>query len=681
MNKTGLLVIILFLGTLLGVLAGSHLDALSGAAVNNFLNIHTLVQTVTDASFFAIMAIGMTMVIISGGIDLSVGSIYALSGVLTAMALQDGTMGDGATVGSALVLCTGIGLVCGLLNGIMVVGPRVHPFIITLGTMWIFCGIAFVASRANSLPVPQSLTSTIKATFGFGAGIYPMPFLIMLLLTILGTVYLNRTVMGRHIYAVGGNIEAGRYAGLKTGRILVGVYAVSGLCAGLSAFIGGAYYGSVSCADATGYELYVIASAVVGGASLTGGRGEALGGVLGALLIILIRQSIRTLHLDQNYEWIIIGFAIVAAVVLDQFGSKWAVSRKHGKGGGGAESALRKVKTAGGLLLLAGCLAAIFSLRPGPKPANDKDSEAPVFKIALIAKSSTNPVFLSARVGAEAAAAELSKLGKVKVEIDWRTPPVEDGQVQAQRLAQAVNEGASAAIISCSDAAKVNGAINDAVDRGVPVMTFDSDAPESKRFAYYGVNDIDAGRQVMSELIESLGGKGNVAILAGNQNAPNLQKRAEGARKEAQTHPGIKVTGTFYNIETPQDAAAEVLRVTNAYPEITGWAMVGGWPLFTETLLNDLDPQKVKVVSIDALPIELPYIEKGIAPVLLAQPTYMWGWTSVKTIYERYVNRSPDSDAPTMQLVRVTRENLGEWARQLKAWGFTDVQEKYLKMQ
>src|SRR5262249_2898447 len=118
-------------------------------------------------------------------------------------------------------------------------------------------------------------------------------------------------------------------------------------------------------------------------------------------------------------------------------------------------------------------------------------------KIAMIAKSSTNPVFLSARTGAEAAAKEQSQKLGIPIEIAWLTPPQEDGQVQAQRIAQAVNEGASAVLISCSDAGKVTGAINDAVGRGVPVMTFDSDAPQSQRFAFYGVDDIKTGEAVM----------------------------------------------------------------------------------------------------------------------------------------------------------------------------------------
>ena len=170
----------------------------------------------------------------------------------------------------------------------------------------------------------------------------------------------------------------------------------------------------------------------------------------------------------------------------------------------------------------------------------------------------------------------------------------EDGQVQAQRIAQAVNEGANAILISCSDAGKVNGAIDDAVARGVAVMTFDSDAPDSKRFAFYGVDDVKTGQAVMEELAKQMGDKGSIAILAGNQNAPNLRKRVEGVKQAAASHPGIKIVDTFYHIETPQDAAAEVIRVQNAYPQIQGWAMIGGWPLFTQTLLTDLDPKKVE---------------------------------------------------------------------------------------
>src|SRR3954452_22599665 len=170
-------------------------------------------------------------------------------------------------------------------------------------------------------------------------------------------------------------------------------------------------------------------------------------------------------------------------------------------------------------------------------PAGSSAPAGRGLKMATIAKSSTNPVFLSARTGAEAAARELSAKNNVPIEIVWMTPPAEDGQVQAQRVAQAVNEGASAILISCSDAGKVTGAIDDAVGRGVPVMTFDSDAPQSKRFAFYGVDDVKTGQTVMTELAKQMGEKGSIAILAGNQNAPNLRKRADGVKQESAKYP------------------------------------------------------------------------------------------------------------------------------------------------
>ena len=262
----------------------------------------------------------------------------------------------------------------------------------------------------------------------------------------------------------------------------------------------------------------------------------------------------------------------------------------------------------------------------------------------------------------------------------WLTPPNEDGQVQAQRIAQAVNEGANAVLISCSDAGKVTGAINDAVARGVPVMTFDSDAPDSKRFAFYGVDDVKTGQAVMDELATQMGGKGSIAILAGNQNAPNLRKRVEGVKQAAARYPNMKIVDTFYHIETPQDAAAEVIRVQGAYPQIQGWAMIGGWPLFTQTLLSDLDPRKVKIVAVDALPAELAYVDKGLAPVLLAQPTYLWGNVSVQRIFDKVQLKKDVPAIIPMELVRVSKDNLGTWARQLKDWGFTDVPETYLGM-
>ena len=238
-----------------------------------------------------------------------------------------------------------------------------------------------------------------------------------------------------------------------------------------------------------------------------------------------------------------------------------------------------------GVLLFATLLAACSGAKTDKSNAAAGGASAAggskTFTIAMIAKSSTNPVFLSGRQGAEAAAAELTKANGVNVKIDWLTPPDEDPTLQAQRIGEAVNAGANAILLSASDAGKLVGAVDEAVARGVPVMTFDSDVGGSKRFSFYGGDDVLMGTQVMQELAKQMGDKGKIAILAGNQNAPNLQKRVEGVKEEGEEYPGITVLNTFYHAETPQDAAAEVVRAQNAYPDIQGWAMIGGWALFT----------------------------------------------------------------------------------------------------
>src|SRR5918911_1237754 len=189
-QETGLVVVLVIVTFTLTMMAGSHPDRATGELTNNFWNSHTLVQTATDASFFAIMAIGATVVIISGGIDLSVGSIYALAGVTMALVLRALTPASGAAATLVgLAVCTAVGLVCGLLNGALVVGLRVHPFIITLGTMWVLRGIAFVATKAESILVPPSLTDVAKASLGLRGGLYPVPMLCMLAVTVLGALY------------------------------------------------------------------------------------------------------------------------------------------------------------------------------------------------------------------------------------------------------------------------------------------------------------------------------------------------------------------------------------------------------------------------------------------------------------------------------------------------------------
>lgn len=290
------------------------------------------------------------------------------------------------------------------------------------------------------------------------------------------------------------------------------------------------------------------------------------------------------------------------------------------------------------------------------------------YVIGLVAKSQGNPVFQAARVGAEQAARELGQKHNINIKIDWRTPNEEDAQKQAEAIEQLVLSGANGIAVSCSDANKLTDAINSAVKNGVPVATFDSDAPASKRFVSYAVDDIKCGEQVMNELAKAMNGKGVVAILAGNQNAPNLQKRVQGVKNAAAKYPGIKIRDTFYHKETPQDAAAKVEQVMQSNPDITGWAMIGGWPLFTDNALK-WAPGTVKCASVDALPAELQYLRSGHVQVLLAQQVFEWGFRSVEHLINKlHFKKNPPAVKDVSELVRVTKDNVDEFSKNWEKW-------------
>ena len=355
-QESGLLLVILALGVLLTLFAGKVRTPVFERAAdgtrsrifttdangeripltvekNKFLNAQNLAQLAKDTSFIAVMAVGMAVVIIAGGIDLTVGAIYALASVVGALVLHRYGAEGLATTSSPLLgillgagACLGVACLCGLFTGGLIVALGVHPFIITLGGMAIFRGIAFVITKGQSVGAfPAAFRDFVR--FEVGDGLSFIPLMTMLVVLIVGWIFLSRLAAGRRVYAVGGNELAARFSGIRVERVKLGVYLISGLCAGIAALLSLGYYGAATSGDGQGYELNVIAAAVVGGASLTGGRGSALGVVLGALIIQMISSGIVILGIDQNYSQIIIGSVVIAAVVLDHLNT-WLARRR-----------------------------------------------------------------------------------------------------------------------------------------------------------------------------------------------------------------------------------------------------------------------------------------------------------------------------------------------------------------
>jgi ribose transport system substrate-binding protein len=290
------------------------------------------------------------------------------------------------------------------------------------------------------------------------------------------------------------------------------------------------------------------------------------------------------------------------------------------------------------------------------------------YTLGMIAKSQGNPFFEAAHAGANDAARELGAKHKLTIKMDWRTPNEEDAQKQAQLIEQLTLGAVDGIIISCSDATKVTDAINKAVQSGIPVVTFSGDAPSSKRFVALGIDDFKCGEQTFEELAKLLNDKGTVAAIDGNPNAANLQQRAAGFRAAARRHPGVRLLDIFYHKETPADAVAKIEQVMQANPNVTGWGLLGGWPLFTDNALR-WPPGTIKCVAVDALPQELSYVRSGHVQLLLSQDVYGYGYRAVEHLINKlHFKKDPARVIDSTPLTAVTKENVEEFGKNWEKW-------------
>ncbi|AWX15174.1 sugar ABC transporter permease [Mergibacter septicus] len=288
-----------------------------------FLSERNIFNILTEVSIFGIMAVGMTFVILTAGIDLSVGSILAVCAIFAAHIIKGSntvTVEVGAWHGYSwligIVVCLAMGTAIGWLNGLGITKLKLPPFIITLGGMTIWRGLTLVIN--DGAPIA-----------GFDSGYrwwgrgdlfsIPVPVIIFAIVAILGYIALHKTRWGRYVYAVGGNPEAARLAGVNINRTLISVYVVMGALAGLAGFILSARLGSAESVAGVGFELRVIASVVIGGTSLMGGYGRVTGTIFGAIIMGVLINGLVLMDVSAYYQQIIIGLVIILAVSFDTY--------------------------------------------------------------------------------------------------------------------------------------------------------------------------------------------------------------------------------------------------------------------------------------------------------------------------------------------------------------------------
>ncbi len=280
-----------------------------------FLTTDNLMGVFRSFSLVAIMSIGMVMVIITGGIDLSVGSVMGLSSLMTALGFQSGLPMPVCILGG---LATG--LLFGLANGALITIVRLPPFIATLGSLSIGRGLMYIIT--HGVPLTPDTPDSFAALGQGYVGLVPVPVVIMLAMAIVFSVVMRKTRFGRHVYATGGNEQAARLSGVKTARVKLLVYMLSGLIAAIAGIVSFSRYLSAEPASGFGAELDVIAAAAIGGASLSGGVGSVEGAIIGAALAGIIANGVVLMNIDTYAQQAITGAVILIAVSLDVWRSR-----------------------------------------------------------------------------------------------------------------------------------------------------------------------------------------------------------------------------------------------------------------------------------------------------------------------------------------------------------------------
>lgn len=275
-----------------------------------FLTLTNIRNVVRQSSIFGVMAIGMTFVILTGGIDLSVGSVLAIAGAIAAGMLKGGA---GMLPVVALALVIGIG--CGLANGLIITIGRIAPFVVTLGMMSIARSLTLIYTKGYPI---SGFSGPFRFIGGGDVASIPFPIIVFALTVVVAWLILTQTRLGRYTYAIGGNEETVKLSGIDSNRYKVIVYVISGITAAMSALILTSRLNSAEPVAGQGYELDVIASVVIGGTSLSGGTGSVWGTLIGALLIGVINNGMNLLGISPYFQLLVKGLIIIGAVLLDR---------------------------------------------------------------------------------------------------------------------------------------------------------------------------------------------------------------------------------------------------------------------------------------------------------------------------------------------------------------------------
>lgn len=601
---------------------------------NNFFSAANGFEITRLGVEIGLLALALTPIIITGGIDLSVGSMMGLSAVVMGALWRDANL----PIGIAIVLTLLVGVIGGSLNALMIARLNFPPLIVTLGTFSLFRGIA------------EGLTRGIENYSGFSAsflflgqgyvgGVIPTQ-LFILIPAILGTGWwLHCTTSGRSLYAIGHSAEGARYAGIHVTRQQGLVYILSGLASSLAAIIYVAHLGQAKSDAGTGYELMAITAVVLGGASIFGGRGTVLGTVLGLFAIVILQNGLRLSAQPAEMAGILTGVLLLATILLDRL-SKRSKSLPVTQT---AEEEIEVKNSQVAILSAAILIAAVIvggsnwllvkSLKQDASNSATKQN-APAatttrkITVAMMPKAKGDPYFISCREGAEEAAKELG------VELLWDGPTDLDPAKQNEVIEAWITSGVDVIAVSVENEVAISSVLQKARSKGIKVVTWDADAKKDARdFFINQATPQGIGYTLTDEAARILGNKGEFAIITASLSAANQNEWIKHIKARlAEKYPDLKLVATQPSEGDRDRAFTETQTVLKVYPNvklimaIAAPAVPGAAEAVKQSGRSD-----VKVTGLSLPSLCKPYVHSGVVESFVLWNTVDLGYLTVYT--------------------------------------------------
>ncbi|HWU11352.1 MAG TPA: substrate-binding domain-containing protein [Streptomyces sp.] len=610
----------------------------------DFLTTQNLLNVGVQAAVTAILAFGVTFVIVSAGIDLSVGSVAALSATVLAWSATSA----GVPVWLAVVMAVATGIACGFVSGALVAYGKLPSFIATLAMLSVARGLSLVISQGRPIPFPDSV-SVLGDTLG---GWLPVPVLVMIAMGLVAALVLARTYIGRSMYAIGGNEEAARLSGLRVKKQKLAIYALSGLFAAVAGIVLASRLVSAQPQAAQGYELDAIAAVVIGGASLAGGVGKASGTLIGALILAVLRNGLNLLSVSAFWQQVVIGVVIALAVLLDTLRRKAGSGTAAAAGPSAAPGTPGKGRKAAVQLGVAVvCVAAVMAAVTFFKSGSSGDTT----KVGMSLSTLNNPFFVQMKEGAQ----EQAKAAGVDLTV---TDAQNDASQQANQLENFTSSGVDSVIVNPVDSDAAGPGVRGANKAGIPVVAADRGVNKAETATLVASDNVAGGKLAAKTLADRLGGKGSIIVLQGTAGTSASRERGAGFAAGIKAYPGIRIVAA-QPADFDRTKGLDVMtNLLQSHPGITGvFAENDEMALGAVKALGSKAGKSVSVVGFDGTPDGLTAVEAGTLYASVAQQPKELGKIAVQNAVRAADGKKVDGMVKVPVKV-VTRQNVADFS-------------------